>query len=85
MNVLALPYEDPAPGSGQVAQSDIQPRHHVTLLVNAVQVGLDGDDTWSLTARARQVSHPLAPRTFSFTLSPSNLDEAHARDPGGAD
>lgn len=87
MNVLAFPYDDlqrRAPGTWR--SSDIQPRDHVTLLIDDVQVGLGGDDTWSLAARAHvKYRIPLAPRAFSFTLSPSNLDRSHTGDLGGAD
>ncbi|CAN7434956.1 DUF4981 domain-containing protein [Phenylobacterium sp. LjRoot225] len=87
MNVLAFPYEDlqrREPGSWR--SSDIQPRDHVSLLIDDVQVGLGGDDTWSLAARAHvKYRIPLAPRTFSFTLSPSRLDRTRTGQLGEAD
>jgi beta-galactosidase len=87
MNVLAFPYDDlqrRAPGSWTSA--DISPRDHVSLLVDAVQVGLGGDDTWSLAARAHvKYRIALTPRTFEFTLGPSDLVRSQTGLSGGAD
>ena len=87
MNVLAFPYDDlqrRAPGAWTSA--DIRPREHVSLLVDAIQVGLGGDDTWSLAARAHvKYRIPLAPRRFEFTLRSSDLARSKAGLPGGAD
>jgi beta-galactosidase len=87
MNVLAFPYEDlqrRPPGTWR--SSDIVPHDHVSLLVDAVQVGLGGDDTWSLAARAHVKDRiPLEPRSFSFTLSPSTLDRGKIGALGGDD
>jgi beta-galactosidase len=87
MNVLAFPYEDlqrHPPGTWR--SSDIRPHDHVSLLVDAAQVGIGGDDTWSLKARAHMKYRiPLAPQTFSFTLSPSAIDRTATGQGGGAD
>ena len=87
MNVLAFPYEDlqrRAPGTWR--SSDIRPHDHVSLLVDAAQVGLGGDDTWTLSARAHvEYRIPLAPLTFTFTLSPSTLDRTRNGQIGGAE
>jgi beta-galactosidase len=87
MNVLAFPYEDlqrKTPGAWR--SSDIRPHDHVSLLVDAAQVGIGGDDTWTLAARAHvQYRIPLAPLTFGFTLSPSSLDRTKVGAKGGAD
>ncbi|MGR4865629.1 glycoside hydrolase family 2 TIM barrel-domain containing protein [Caulobacter sp. LARHSG274] len=87
MNVLAFPYEDlqrRPPGTWR--SSDIVPHDHVSLLVDAVQVGLGGDDTWSPAARAHVKDRiPLAPRSFTFTLSPSTLDRGKIGALGGDD
>jgi beta-galactosidase len=87
MNVLAFPYEDlqrHPPGTWR--SSDIRPRDHVSLMVDAAQVGVGGDDTWTLAARAHvKYRIPLSPLTFAFTLSPSALDRARTGEVGGAD
>ncbi|WP_068087668.1 glycoside hydrolase family 2 TIM barrel-domain containing protein [Novosphingobium rosa] len=75
MNVLAFPYEDLRRRPiGEARSSDIVPRDHVTLLVDAVQMGLGGDTTWDSHGQ------PLAPyrvkpdeRRFSFTLYPEGV------------
>ncbi|MET0499745.1 MAG: glycoside hydrolase family 2 TIM barrel-domain containing protein [Steroidobacteraceae bacterium] len=70
VNVLAFPYSDLyrfPPGTRR--SSDIVPREHVSLLIDAEQAGLGGDDTWSENTRPHaQYRVPLAPRTFSFRL-----------------
>jgi beta-galactosidase len=72
MNALAFPYEDldrRPPGTRR--SSDIVPRSHVSLLVDAEQSGVGGDNTWSVEGRALpKYRVDLAPRTFSFTISP---------------
>jgi beta-galactosidase len=87
MNVLAFPYEDlqrRAPGTWR--SSDIRPHDHVSLLVDAAQVGVGGDDTWTLAARAHvQYRVPLAPLAFGFVLSPSSIDRTTIGAKGGAD
>lgn len=75
MNVLAFPYEDLRRRPiGEAHSSDIVPRDHVTLLVDAVQMGLGGDTTWDYHGQ------PLEPyrvkpneRRFSFTLHPEDV------------
>ena len=72
-NVLAFPYDDlqrRAPGTWR--SSDIVPREHVSMLVDAVQAGVGGDDTWSLEGRPHgKYRIPLQPHSFSFRISPS--------------
>jgi beta-galactosidase len=72
MNVLAFPYEDldrRPPGTRK--SSDIVPREHVSLLVDAIQAGLGGDDTWSENTRPHaEYRIPLTRRSFSFRLEP---------------
>jgi beta-galactosidase len=87
MNVLAFPYEDlqrRTPGTWR--SSDIRPHDHVSLLVDAAQAGVGGDDTWTLAARAHvQYRVPLAPLAFGFVLSPSSIDRTMVGAKGGAD
>jgi beta-galactosidase len=50
------------------------------------RVGLGGDDTWSLAARAHvKYRIPLTPRAFAFTLTPSSLARTQTGLWGGAD
>jgi beta-galactosidase len=87
MNVLAFPYEDlqrRKPGTWR--SSDIRPHDHVSLMVDAAQVGVGGDDTWTLAARAHVPYRiPVAPLSFGFTLTPSSLDRLSVGAKGGAD
>lgn len=82
-NVLAFPYEDldrRPPGTWR--SSDIQPRQHVSVLIDAAQVGIGGDTAWNAAARAHgKYRIPLASLTYSFTIAPSDF----ARDGVGAD
>nr|WP_246346891.1 glycoside hydrolase family 2 TIM barrel-domain containing protein [Sphingomonas jinjuensis] len=72
MNVLAFPYDDlarAAPGTRR--SSDIVPRDHVSLLVDAVQSGVGGDTQWNASGRPLpRYRIPLAPLRFAFTLTP---------------
>ena len=87
MNVLAFPYEDlQRRPPGTWTSADVAPRDHVSLMIDAAQVGVGGDDTWSLAARAHvKYRIALAPRAFSFTLAPSNLARGQVGLKGGAD
>nr|WP_241127838.1 glycoside hydrolase family 2 TIM barrel-domain containing protein [Novosphingobium terrae] len=72
MNLLAFPYDDLSRReAGTRRSSDITPHDSVSLLVDAAQAGVGGDDQWSPMGRAlpkyRIVSAPL---TYSFTLRP---------------
>jgi len=73
MNALAFPYEDLSrrkPGTRH--STDIFPHEHVSLLIDAVQAGVGGDDSWSPGGRPHmQYRIPLQPRTFSFRLKPT--------------
>ncbi len=72
MNALAFPYEDlsrRAPGTRK--SSDIVPRDHDTLLIDAVQSGVGGNTNWDATGQPLAAYRiPLAPRTFGFVLRP---------------
>ncbi|HEX8301495.1 glycoside hydrolase family 2 TIM barrel-domain containing protein [Sphingomonas sp.] len=71
MNALAFPYEDLArrpPGTRR--SSDIVPHGHVSLLIDAVQAGLGGDNSWDAGGRPlMQYRIPLKPRKYGFRLS----------------
>jgi len=72
MNVLAFPYDDlarAAPGTRR--SSDIVPRDHVSLLVDAIQSGVGGNTQWNASGRPLpQYRIPLVPRHFAFRLTP---------------
>lgn len=75
INVLAFPYEDldrRAPGTWR--SSDIKPHGNVSVLIDAAQTGVGGDTAWSAEARAHgKYRIPLAPLTYSFTISPADF------------
>ncbi|QAY77952.1 glycoside hydrolase family 2 TIM barrel-domain containing protein [Sphingosinicella sp. BN140058] len=70
MNALAFPYDDLSrrpPGTRR--SSDIVPHDEVSLMIDAVQAGIGGDNSWD--AGGRPLPHyriPVAPRSFGFTL-----------------
>jgi beta-galactosidase len=70
-NVLAFPYDDLSrrpPGTWR--SSDIRPHGDVTVLVDAVQSGVGGTDSWSPLGRPlAQYRIPVAPLRYGFTLS----------------
>jgi beta-galactosidase len=72
MNVLAFPYDDLSrrtPGTRR--SSDIVPHDEVSLLVDAVQAGVGGDDQWSPVGRPlTKYRIKVAPLSYSFTLRP---------------
>jgi beta-galactosidase len=72
MNALAFPYEDlarRAPGTAK--SSDIVPHDHVSLMIDAAQVGIGGDDQWTTGGRALpKYRIPLGPLHYSFHLKP---------------
>ncbi|WP_420140339.1 glycoside hydrolase family 2 TIM barrel-domain containing protein [Sphingomonas sp.] len=82
-NVLAFPYDDlarRAPGTRR--SSDIVPHGHVTVLIDALQSGLGGTDTWSPLGRPlERYRVPVAPLRYGFTLAvdPAGRAEAGAR------
>ena len=86
VNVLAFPYSDlERRPPGTWLSGDIRPREPVSLMVDAVQAGVGGDDTWSLAARPHvRYRIPLEPLSFSFELSPSTLARGGRGEPGGA-
>lgn len=70
-NVLAFPYADldrRPPGTWR--SSDITPHGDGSLLIDAVQRGLGGTDSWSPLGRPLEKYRiPLAPLRYGFTLS----------------
>jgi beta-galactosidase len=83
VNARAFPYEDlsrRAPGTRH--SSDIMPNGPVSLMVDAVQTGVGGDNSWSPQGRAnKKYRVPSGPRTFSFRLK---LFEGQGSAPVGA-
>ena len=73
VNVLAFPYEDlqrRPPGTRR--SSDIVPREHVSVLIDADQSGVGGDDSWSPDGRAHgKYRIPLAPVSYAFRVRPA--------------
>jgi beta-galactosidase len=70
VNALAFPYNDlmhrPA---GTRRSSDIQPREHVSLLIDAAQAGVGGDDAWSRDGRPHgKYRLPLRETSFGFRI-----------------
>jgi hypothetical protein len=82
-NMLAFPYEDldrrpPATWRSSVTQA----RKQVSLLIDAVQVGVGGDTVWSEEAPSHgKYRIPPKPLTFGFTLKCAD----HATDGAGTD
>ncbi|MCH8686239.1 glycoside hydrolase family 2 TIM barrel-domain containing protein [Pedomonas mirosovicensis] len=72
VNALAFPYADLAPRPlGERHSSDIQPHGNGTLLVDALQAGVGGDNGWNVEGRAHmQYRIPLKPLSFSFRIEP---------------
>jgi beta-galactosidase len=72
MNVLAFPYEDLSrrePGTRR--SSDIVPHDDVSLLIDAAQVGVGGDDQWTAGGRALpRYRNAPGPLRYAFTLKP---------------
>lgn len=72
MNALAFPYADLSrrkPGTRR--SSDIVPHGEVSLMVDAVQSGVGGDNAWDAGGRPlAQYRVPLAPLRYSFRLTP---------------
>lgn len=72
VNALAFPYDllsRRAPGTWR--SSDVVPGKEVSLLVDAVQTGVGGDNSWNPEARAHgKYRIPLAPLKFTFRLAP---------------
>jgi len=70
-NVLAFPYDDLArrpPGTWR--SSDIKPHGDVTLLIDKVQSGVGGTDSWSALGRPLEPYRiPVTPHRYGFTLS----------------
>jgi beta-galactosidase len=72
MNALAFPYEDlarRAPGTWR--SSDIIPHDTVSLMIDAAQVGVGGDDQWTPGGRALpRYRIAQGPVHYAFTLRP---------------
>jgi beta-galactosidase len=72
MNALAFPYEDLSrrpPGTRR--STDIVPHGAVSLMIDAVQAGVGGDNSWDQGGRPLpQYRIALKPLTFGFRLTP---------------
>jgi len=72
VNALAFPYADldrRAPGTAK--SSDIVAHGQVSLLVDAAQAGVGGDNQWDANGRPlAKYRIPVAPLSYSFTLRP---------------
>ncbi|AJP72359.1 glycoside hydrolase family 2 TIM barrel-domain containing protein [Sphingomonas hengshuiensis] len=70
-NVLAFPYEDLSrrpPGTRR--SSDIVPHGQVSVMIDAVQSGVGGTDSWSPLGRPlERYRVPVAPLDYGFTLA----------------
>lgn len=80
VNALAFPYDDlmhRPPGTRR--SSDIQPREHVSLLVDAAQAGVGGDDAWSRDGRPHaRYRLPLRETNFDFRIGAAPAAPASA-------
>jgi beta-galactosidase len=72
MNALAFPYEDlsrRAPGTRR--STDIVPHDHVSLMIDAVQSGVGGDNAWDRGGRPLpQYRVPVTRQSYSFRIEP---------------
>jgi beta-galactosidase len=72
VNALAFPYDDlqrRAPGTWR--SSDIRPHGQVSLLIDAEQAGVGGDDQWSPNGRPHgKYRIAVAERSFGFQVMP---------------
>jgi beta-galactosidase len=72
LNALAFPYEDLSrrpPGTRR--STDIVPHDEVSLMIDALQAGVGGNNSWDSGGRPMpQYRIPLAPRSFGFRLMP---------------
>ena len=72
MNALAFPYDDLTrrpPGTRR--STDIVPHGEVSLMVDAIQSGVGGDNAWDAGGRPLpQYRVPLKQTRYSFTLAP---------------
>jgi beta-galactosidase len=72
VNALAFPYADLSrrpPGTRR--SSDIIPHDEVSLMIDAVQAGVGGDNNWDAGGRPLPAYRiPLKPLSYSFTLVP---------------
>ncbi len=71
-NALAFPYEDlELRPRGTWKSSEIRPHGNGSVLIDLAQAGVGGDDGWSANGRPLvKYRIPLAPASYSFTLSP---------------
>jgi beta-galactosidase len=80
VNALAFPYDDLSrrpPGTRR--STDIVPHGEVSLMIDAIQAGVGGDNSWDSGGRPLpQYRIPLAPRSFGFHLVPFANDGTHA-------
>jgi beta-galactosidase len=79
VNALAFPYDDLSrrpPGTRR--STDIVPHGEVSLMIDAVQAGVGGNNSWDSGGRPMpQYRIPLTPRTFGFRLAPFANDGTH--------
>jgi beta-galactosidase len=84
VNALAFPYDDLSrrePGTRR--SSDIVPHDEVSLMIDAVQAGVGGDNQWDAGGRPLpKYRIELKPLTFGFTLRPFDgrgtmIEQAH--------
>jgi beta-galactosidase len=72
MNALAFPYDDLSrrpPGTRR--STDIVPHGEVSLMIDAVQSGVGGDNAWDKGGRPHpQYRIPLAKQSYSFRIEP---------------
>ncbi|KRC78909.1 glycoside hydrolase family 2 TIM barrel-domain containing protein [Sphingomonas sp. Root241] len=72
MNALAFPYDDLSrrpPGTRR--STDIVPHGEVSLMIDAIQSGVGGDNAWDAGGRPLpQYRVPLKPIRYGFTLTP---------------
>ncbi|MEO9132885.1 MAG: glycoside hydrolase family 2 TIM barrel-domain containing protein, partial [Sphingomonas sp.] len=72
INVLAFPYDDlPRRAQGTRHSSGIVPHGPVSVMIDAVQAGIGGDNSWDAGGRPLQKYRiALAPRSYAFRLMP---------------
>ncbi|MEC3947505.1 glycoside hydrolase family 2 TIM barrel-domain containing protein [Sphingobium sp. HWE2-09] len=82
-NILAFPYDDLSRRAlGTRKSSDIVPHGHVSLMIDAVQSGVGGTDSWSPLGRPlERYRIPVAPLHYGFTMQwmPDKVAERGAK------
>lgn len=74
-NVLAFPYEDLyTRPMGTWRSSEIRPHGDPSILVDMAQIGVGGDEGWSLAGRSHmQYRVPLKRASYQFVIRPAHL------------